>query len=290
MEALDALCNGYEVYVKPENLQITGSFKIRGASNKIRSLNNPKGLIAVSSGNHAQGVALAARREGLKAIILMPEIASRYKMQKVKDYGAEVIIHGKNNNESEAYSKTLLEETGYEYIPPYYDPLIMAGQGTIGLEIMEDFPLVDAVICPIGGGGHISGISLAVKTKRPETIVIGVEPALVPRFAESRKKGQPVHLQPEKITIADGTRTDHARPMTFANIEKNVDFLLSVTEEEITGIYRKIIINSKLVIEPSSMMVFAAAHLLPLPKKQKICFVVSGGNIDPETFAGLMKS
>lgn len=283
---LDKYFHGAQIYVKAESFQPIGSFKIRGATNKILDLTagsqDIKGVITVSSGNHAQGVAWAAANAGLKATVVMPEIASPLKANKTRAYGAEVVIYGQNNNESEIKALEIMEREGLSFVHAYNDPLIIAGQGTAGLEIMEDEPDMDMVVCPIGGGGLISGVALAVKSMNPDTAVYGVEPELVPRFAESRKAGKLLTLYPEKLTIADGTRTMTAKELNYNMIGAYVDHLFQVSDDMIRDAMALMIFESRLIMEPSSAMTFAAVLFgrIPSGPDMKICFMLSGGNID----------
>jgi threonine dehydratase len=291
---LDPYFHGAQVYIKPESFQPIGSFKIRGATNKILDLvasgEEIKGVITVSSGNHAQGVAWAAANAGLNATVVMPEIASPLKVEKTRALGAEVILYGQNNNESDVKALEIAEREGLSFVHAYHDPLIIAGQGTAGLEIMEDEPDMDVVICPVGGGGLMSGVALAVKSMNPATAVYGVEPALVPRFAESQKAGELLTLSPDQITIADGTRTMTARELNFNMIDTYVDHLFSVREEMIADALALMTFETKLLIEPSSAMAFAAALFgrIPLEPGTKVCFVLSGGNISFEALEQIM--
>lgn len=290
---LDKFFKNAEVYVKPESFQPIGSFKIRGATNKILNLaaaGCTRGVITVSSGNHAQGVAYAAKKAGLKATVLMPEIASRLKADKARAYGAEVIIRGQNNNEAEVTALEIMEREGYSFVHAYNDPLVIAGQGTIGLEIMEEVPDMATIVCPIGGGGLISGIALAAKSLNPQTAVYGVEPALVPRFAASQQAGQPLTLYPDKLSIADGTRTMTAKELNYRMIKTYVDHLVNVEEDMIKDALRLMTFEAKLIMETSSAMTFAAAlnDKVPLEQGKKICFILSGGNISYETLKQLL--
>ncbi len=290
---LDKFFKGAEIYVKPESFQPIGSFKIRGATNKILDLaakGCTEGVITVSSGNHAQGVAYAAKKAGLKATVLMPEIASPLKADKARAYGAQVIIKGQNNNESEVTALEIMEREGYSFVHAYNDPLVIAGQGTIGLEIMEEQPDMAAIVCPIGGGGLISGIALAAKSLNPQTVVYGVEPALVPRFAASQQIGHPLTLYPDKLSIADGTRTMTAKELNYQMIKTYVDHLVSVEENMIKEALALMTFEAKLIMEPSSAMAFAAAlnDRIPLAEGQKICFILSGGNISREALKQLL--
>lgn len=285
MSQLDKFFRGAEVYVKPESFQPIGSFKLRGATNKILDLTagggKLNGVITVSSGNHAQGVAYAAANAGLKATVVMPEIASPLKADKTRALGAEVVIYGQNNNESDVKALEIMEQEGLSFVHAYNDPLIIAGQGTAGMEIMEDEPDMDAVVCPVGGGGLISGVALAVKSMSPRALMYGVEPATVPRFAESRKAGELLTLYPDKLTIADGTRTMTAKELNYNMIAAYVDQLVDVDDDLIREALALATFEARLLVEPSSAMTFAAAlsGKVPVGPGMKICFLLSGGNI-----------
>ena len=276
---------GCTVYIKPESLQKTGSFKLRGATNAILALTDEqkaRGVVACSSGNHAQGVACAAQLLGINAVIVMPENANPVKLNGTRGYGAEIVLAGTLASVRDAKANEIMERDGRVLIHPYADDFVKAGQGTIGLEILEDEPEMDVVVTPVGGGGMISGISTAVKGKKPGIRVIGTEPAGAPRYRLSREAREPVAL--ERVdTIADGTRTDHADPGNYAIIERLVDDLISVTDDEIRAAMALTVSAAKLVAEPSSSMPIAAALAgkLPVRPEDKVCFVISGGNVDP---------
>ena len=281
--AMDSIL-GCKVYLKPENLQKTGSFKLRGATNAILALSDEqktRGVVACSSGNHAQGVACAAQLLGLDAVIVMPENANPVKLAGTKAYGAEVVLAGTLASERDAKAAEIMETEGRTLIHPYANDFVKAGQGTIGLEIMEDEPEMDVIVTPIGGGGMISGIATAAKGKKPGIRIIGTEPEGAPRYRLSREAKQPVSLSHVE-TIADGTRTDHADPGNFEIIEQLVDQLISVTDDEIRAAMKLTVSAAKLVAEPSSSMPVAAAlaHKLPVSPDEKVCFVISGGNND----------
>ena len=286
--AMDQLMGGAEVYLKPECLQITGSFKLRGAANKILSLTpeqRKNGVITTSSGNHGQGVAYAARECGVPAVVCMPTVASPYKVERVRALGAEAVVIGTFNDETEVTAHVIEQERGMAYIHAYNDKYVLAGQGTMGLEILEDLPDVDLIVTPIGGGGMIAGTSLAAKSMSKKVKVYGCEPVFVPRFGESRRQGKPVMLTPEHTTLADGIRTRVARPLNFNMIERYVDELVALKDEDIASAMKIALANTKLTLEPTSAIVFAAGltGLLPLKKGMKVCFVVSGGNAGAET-------
>ena len=283
---------GCEVYLKFEGFQVMGAFKIRGAMNKALSLTPEelgRGLVCASSGNHAQGVACAAQRLGTRAVIVMPTNANPVKLAGVKSFGGEVELVGTLSSQREARAQQLVEEAGMVNVHPYADPDVAAGQGTIGLEILEDLPGVDAVACPIGGGGLISGVATAVKGLAPSVRTIGVEPAGAPRYSVSRAAGRPMAL--ERVdTIADGTRTDHANPDNFAMIQARVDRLCTVEDDFIRRAMVLLMTKAKLTVEPSGALPVAAAlaGVLPVQKGQKVAFVLSGGNVDPALASQLL--
>ena len=283
---------GCQVYLKFEGFQVMGAFKIRGAMNKALSLSPEelgRGLVCASSGNHAQGVACAARRLGARAVIVMPTNANPVKLAGVKALGGQVELVGTLSSQREARAAELVEREGMVNVHPYADPCVAAGQGTIGLEILEDLPDAAAVVCPIGGGGLISGVATAVKGLSPQVKTIGVEPAGAPRYSQSRAAGRPVRL--EKVdTIADGTRTDHADPNNFSVIEARVDTLCTVEDEVLRRAMVLLMTKAKLTAEPSGALPVAAALAggLPVSKEDKVVFVLSGGNIDPALAARLL--
>ena len=284
---------GCQVYLKFEGFQPIGAFKLRGAMNKALSLTPEeleRGLVCASSGNHAQGVACAAHRLGTKAIIVMPTNANPVKVEGVKVFGGEIEFVGTLGTQREARAAQLVEERGMVNIHPFADLHVAAGQGTIGLEIMEDLPDVDAVAVPIGGGGLISGIATAVKGLNSQVKTIGVEPTGAPRYAMSRKAGEAVTLE-HVDTIADGTRTDHAVPYNFEMIEARVDELCAVDDDHIRQAMYLLMTKAKLTVEPSGTLPVAAAlaGTLPIEKGQKVVFVLSGGNVDPALAAEILK-
>jgi len=283
---------GCEVYLKFEGFQVMGAFKIRGAMNKALSLTPEelaKGLVCASSGNHAQGVACAAQRLGTRSVIVMPTTAPAVKVEGVRSFGGEIELVGTLSSEREARANELAEKEGMVNIHPYADPYVAAGQGTMGLEILEDLPDVDAVAVPIGGGGMISGISSAVKGLAPQVKTIGVEPAGAPRYSVSRAAGKPMEL--DKVdTIADGTRTDHANPDNFEMIQARVDELYTVEDEFIRKAMYLLMTKAKITVEPSGALPVAAAlsGKLPVEKGAKVAFVLSGGNVDPKLAAEIL--
>ena len=283
---------GCEVYLKFEGFQVMGAFKIRGAMNKALSLTPEelaKGLVCASSGNHAQGVACAAQRLGTRSVIVMPTTAPAVKIDGVKSFGGEIELVGTLSSQREARANELAEKEGMVNIHPYADPYVAAGQGTMGLEILEDLPDVQAVAVPIGGGGMISGVATAVKGLAPQVKTIGVEPAGAPRYSVSRAAGKPMEL--EKVdTIADGTRTDHANPDNFEMIQARVDELCTVEDEFIRKAMYLLMTKAKITVEPSGALPVAAALAgkLPVEKGAKVAFVLSGGNVDPKLAAEIL--
>src|SRR6266550_3226272 len=231
-------CANRKLYLKPENLQPIGSFKLRGAYNKIASLSDEerhRGVISYSSGNHAQGVAYAARALGVKAVIVMPSNAPKIKREATVSLGAEIVVVGPGSSERQAKAEELAAQHGYVIVPPYNDEKIIAGQGTIGLEILEDLPEVETVIAPVGGGGMISGIATAIKLSRPAVKVIGAEPEFAADAQASLRTGRIVEFTPEQVTqtLADGLRTQSIGVINFEHIRQYVDDIVTVSEDEI---------------------------------------------------------
>jgi threonine dehydratase len=277
------------LYLKPENLQPIGAFKIRGAYNKIASLTEEeraRGVITYSSGNHAQGVAYAARALETKAVIVMPRTAPAVKRDATEALGAEVVYVGPSGVERMAKAEELAAKHGYVMIPPYDDEQIIAGQGTVGLEIVEDLPDVDLVLVPVGGGGLISGISTVIKSLKPDAKVIGVEPELASDAQASLRTGQIIKLPAEQVlsTSADGLRSMYIGTITFEHIRRYVDDIVTVSEDEISEAVRILSQNPKTLAEPSGAVAPAAwmFHRDSLPQSNAAVAVISGGNIDPE--------
>jgi threonine dehydratase len=284
-----------EIWLKAESLQPIGAFKIRGAANKILQLTPEeirRGVITYSSGNHAQGVAYAARAVGAKAVIVMPRNAPAIKRAATLAMGAEVVDVGNASSERLAKAEQLVREYGYIVVPPYDDEKIIAGQATCGLEIVEQLPDVDLVLSPVSGGGLLSGVAAAVKQMRPQAKVIGVEPELAGDTAESFRSGKIVEWAAELTsrTIADGLRTQSVGVRNFAHIQAFVDGILTVTEAEIRAAMRAIMATARLVPEPSGAVAAAALlfHEDELPAYRKAIAVVSGGNVAPELLAEVL--
>ncbi len=284
-----------QLWLKPECFQPIGSFKLRGAYNKIASLTDEgrkRGVIAYSSGNHAQGVAYSARAMGVRATIVMPRDVPRVKVDATRGYGAEVVLVGPGSHERKAKAEELADQCGYVIVPPYNDEKIIAGAGTIGLEIIEDMPEASVVLVPVSGGGLISGVAAAVKLLHPATKVIGVEPAVAADARQSLRSGKIAELSAEETsrTIADGLRAQALGDITFEHIRKYVDDVVAVTEEEIREAVRRMIAVAKIVPEPSGAVTLAAFlfHASELPAAIEHVAVVSGGNIERTMLAEVL--
>jgi threonine dehydratase len=285
-----------ELWLKLESLQPIGSFKVRGAYNMIALLSaeeRGRGVITYSSGNHGQGVAFAARALGVKAVVVMPRTAPKIKIDSTKAMGAEIVFVGPGSAERQAKAEELAGQRGLAIVPPYNDERIIAGAGTMGLEILEQLADVELVLAPIGGGGLISGVASAVKLSGSKARVIGVEPALANDAQQSFRAGKVVEISPEEAsrTIADGLRTQHVGPINFEHIRKHVDDVVSVSEEEIREATRRLVLGGHIVAEPSGAVTTAAYlfHREQLPKATKTAAVVSGGNIDPAILSEWIK-
>ncbi len=275
--------------LKPENQQPIGSFKLRGAYNKIASISDAdrqRGVISYSSGNHAQGVAYSARALKVKCIIVMPSNAPQIKREATAKFGAEIVTVGPGSDERKAKAEELAAQHGYIIVPPYNDEKIIAGQGTIGLEILEDLPDVEAVLAPVGGGGLISGIAAAIKLSIPKVKVIGVEPELAGDAQASLRQGKIVQFPAEQVsrTIADGLRTQSIGPINFDHIRAYVDDIITVTEEEIRATIKYLSANPETLAEPSGAVATAGFifHAKELPQTKLNVAIISGGNIEPE--------
>ncbi len=285
-----------QLFLKPENQQPIGAFKLRGAYNKIASLSDgdrKRGVISYSSGNHAQGVAYAARALHTKAVIVMPNNAPAIKREATAKLGAEIVLVGPASEERKAKAEQLAAEHGYVIIPPYNDEKIIAGQGTIGLEILEDLPDVECVLSPVGGGGLISGVAAAIKLTNPRIKVIGVEPELAADAQASLRSGKIVQFPAEQVarTIADGLRTQSIGPINFEHIRAYVDDIITVTEDEIRQAMQYLCANPQTVAEPSGAVATAGfiSHAHELPKMKVAVAIISGGNIEPAMLAELRR-
>lgn len=289
---------GNYIYLKTENLQKTGSFKVRGAFNKIAHLSDEEkrnGVIASSAGNHAQGVAMAATSYKIKSTIVMPKHAPLSKISATKSYGAEVVLHGEIYDEAYEKAKEIQRETGATFVHPFNDPYVIAGQGTIGLEIMEDLPDVDMIVVPIGGGGLISGIAIAVKSINPNVKIIGVQTENVPSIVKSISENH-VSTVDGKPTIADGIAVKTPGEITFDIIKKYVDDVFTVSEDEIANSILLLLERAKVISEGAGAASLAAVlNRLDNIKNKKIVALISGGNIDVNMLSriidkGLVKS
>ena len=284
------------LFLKPENLQPIGAFKLRGAYNKIASLSDEdrkRGVITYSSGNHAQGVAYAARALGVKAVIVMPGNAPAIKREATAALGADIVFVGPGSAERQGKAEELAGQNGYVIVPPYNDEQIIAGQGTIGLEILEDLPEVETVLAPVGGGGMISGIATAIKLIKPSVKVIGVEPELAGDAQASLRAGKIVQFPADEVsrTIADGLRTQSIGPINFEHIRRYVDDIVTVSEDEIREAVRLLAANPQTVAEPSGAVAVAGFLFRreQLSKTRVNVAVISGGNIDPKMLEELRR-
>ena len=274
---------------KPENLQPTGAFKLRGAFNKISALGDEaraRGVVAHSSGNHARAVAYAARALGVKATIVMPRAAPKGKLDATAALEPELVLVGPDSGERARKAEELAEEHGYIPVPPYDDETLIAGQGTVGAEILDQSPDVETVLVPVSGGGLISGVAAAIKQTRPGVKVIGVEPELAADARESLRTGKLVEFPAERVarTMADGLRVRKLGEAPFEHVMAYVDDIVAVTEEEILDAMRRLALRVHLVAEPSGAVTFAAYlfHRKELPDTSPTVAVISGGNVEPE--------
>lgn len=283
-------------WLKPESLQPVGAFKMRGAYHKLASLTDEeraRGVVTYSSGNHAQAVARAARLLGAKAVICMPENAPRIKVEGVRRDGAEIVVTGNDSEERHQRALSLVEERGLVMVEPYDDPVIIAGQGTCGLEIVEDLPNVTSVLVPVSGGGLSAGVATAVKALAPSARVIGVEPELAADAKESLERGELVTWTAEQTmrTMADGLRTNSLGPLPFEHLRRFMDEIVTVTEDEIADAVRRLAHGARLVIEPSGA-VGMAAHLAERAPRTEgddaRVIILSGGNVDPELYRRIL--
>lgn len=280
---------GNDVYIKPENLQKTGSFKVRGAYNKIAKLTDEekeKGVIAASAGNHAQGVALAAQKIGIKAVIVMPRHTPLIKVEATRKYGAEVILHGDVYDEAYQHARELQEKKGYTFVHPFDDKDVIEGQGTIALEVLEELPSADMILVPIGGGGLISGVAAAAKLKNPQIKIIGVEPEGAASALAAINNNEVVTLS-EANTIADGTAVKRIGDTTFEYIKKYVDEIVTVSDYELMEAFLLLVEKHKIVAENSGILSVAGLKKLNV-KGKKIISILSGGNIDVLTISSMI--
>lgn len=281
---------GNKVYLKPENMQFTGAYKLRGAYYKLSTLTKEereKGLITASAGNHAQGVAYAAKCYGVKAVIVMPTTTPLIKVNRTKSYGAEVVLYGDVYDEACEHAYELAKEHGYTFIHPFDDPVVATGQGTIAMEIFKELPLVDYILVPVGGGGLATGVSTLAKLLNPKIQVIGVEPAGANCLQESLKAGKVVTL-PKVSTIADGTAVKTPGNKIFPYLVKNLDNIITVEDEELVVAFLDMVENHKMVVENSGLLTVAALKHLDV-KGKKIVSILSGGNMDVITMSSVVQ-
>ena len=281
---------GNKIYLKPENMQFTGAYKVRGAYYKMSTLSDEerqKGLITASAGNHAQGVAYAAKCYGVKATIVMPTTTPLMKVTRTKSYGAEVVLFGDVYDEACAHAYELAEKHGYTFIHPFDDEAVATGQGTIAMEIFKELPLVDYILVPIGGGGLATGVSTLAKLLNPKIKVIGVEPSGANCMQESLKNGKVTTL-PGVNTIADGTAVKTPGTKIFPYIQKNLDDIITVEDKELVVSFLDMVENHKMVVENSGLLTVAALKQLDV-KNKKIVSILSGGNMDIITMSSVVQ-
>src|SRR5216683_8199910 len=284
---------GCEVFFKCENLQRAGAFKIRGATNKILALTGDekkRGVIAVSSGNHAQAVALAAREAGIRAVVCVPEDAPKMKVAATREYGADIRFFDRHKDDRDAFGREIAEREGLVMVPAYDDYLIMAGQGTCGLEFLEEVPDLDSILTPCSGGGLFAGVSSAAKAVKPSIHCFAVEPDTANDTQQSISKGERVAIPPPP-TIADGLRVQTPGALTFPITRANAEDVLTVSDEEIIAAMRFMLFRMKLLVEPSGAAAAAAVFARKLAKDlNRVGVVLSGGNIDPDALGGLLSN
>lgn len=281
---------GNKVYLKPENMQVTGAYKIRGAYYKISTMKEEerqRGLITASAGNHAQGVAYAAKAYGCKAVIVMPTTTPLMKVNRTKSYGAEVVLYGDVYDEACEHARKLAEENGYTFIHPFDDPAVATGQGTIAMEIFKELPLVDMILVPVGGGGLATGVSTLAKLLNPKIQVIGVEPAGAACLKASIAAGEVITL-PSVSTIADGTAVKTPGEHIFPYLQQNLDDIITVEDDELIVAFLDMVENHKMIVENSGLLTVAALKHLNV-KGKKIACVLSGGNMDVITMASVVQ-
>lgn len=286
---LSEQCGG-KVYLKPENMQHTGAYKIRGAYYKISTLSEEereRGLITASAGNHAQGVAFAARKFGCRATIVMPTVTPLIKVNRTKSYGADVILYGDVYDDSYNYACELAEKNGYTFVHPFNDLDVAAGQGTIAMEIVQELPTVDYILVPVGGGGLIAGVSALAKMLNPKIKVIGVEPAEAASMTAALQAGEVVELDSAN-TIADGTAVKAVGDKVLPYVQENVDDMLLVEDDELIGAFLDMVENHKMVVENSGLLSVAALKQLDCKGKKVVC-ILSGGNMDVITMSSIVQ-
>ena len=281
---------GNKVYLKPENMQLTGAYKLRGAYYKISTLTEEeraRGLITASAGNHAQGVAYAAKCYGVKAVIVMPTTTPLIKVNRTKSYGAEVVLYGNVYDEACEHALKLAEENGYTFVHPFDDLAVATGQGTIAMEIIKELPLVDYILVPIGGGGLATGVSTLAKLLNPKIKVIGVEPAGANCMQASIKAGKVLTMD-QVNTIADGTAVKTPGEKIFPYVSKNLDDIITVEDQELVVAFLDMVENHKMVVENSGLLTVAALKQLDV-KNKKVVSILSGGNMDVITMSSVVQ-
>ena len=281
---------GGKIYLKPENMQYTGAYKVRGAYYKISTMSveeREKGLVAASAGNHAQGVAYAAQKFGCKATIVMPTITPLIKVNRTKNYGAEVILYGDVYDDSCAYAMKLAEEKGCTFVHAFDDLEVATGQGTIAMEIVQELPTVDYIIVPVGGGGLITGVATLAKMLNPKIKIIGAEPAAAASMTAAIASGEPVTLD-KADTIADGTAVKRVGTNIFPYASENIDQMVTVEDDELIGAFLDMVENHKMVVENSGLLTVAALKQLDLKGKKAVA-ILSGGNMDVITMSSIVQ-
>ena len=283
--------SGNKVYFKPENMQVTGAYKIRGAYYKISTLSEEerqKGLITASAGNHAQGVAYAAQAHRVPATIVMPTTTPLIKVERTRDYGAEVVLYGDVYDDAAQKAKELAAEKGMTFIHPFDDPAVATGQGTIAMEILQELPLVDVILVPVGGGGLATGVSVLAKMLNPKIRVLGVEPSGAACLKASLEKGEVTSL-PQVSTIADGTAVKRPGEAIFPYLQENLDGILTVDDDELVVAFLDMVENHKMIVENSGLLTVAALRQLPA-NGENVAAILSGGNMDVITMSQVVQN
>lgn len=281
---------GNRVWLKPENMQRTGAYKVRGAYYKISTLSPDeisRGLITASAGNHAQGVAYAATRAGARSVVVMPTTTPLIKVERTKGYGAEVVLHGDVYDEACDYALELAERDGLTFVHPFNDPTVATGQGTIAMEIVQELPLVDTILVPVGGGGLACGVSTFAKLHNPKIRVVGVEPAGAPSLTAALEAGHPVRL-PSASTIADGTAVLEVGDEVFPYLRDNLDDVMTVSDDELVVAFLDMVENHKMIVENSGLLTVAALKHLPA-ENGRVVSILSGGNMDVITMSSVVQ-
>ncbi len=281
---------GNRVWLKPENMQRTGAYKVRGAYYKISTMSPAeleRGIITASAGNHAQGVAFAAARAGARSVVVMPTTTPLIKVERTKGYGAEVVLSGDVYDESCDYALELAEREGMTFIHPFNDPTVATGQGTIAMEIVSELPLVDTILVPVGGGGLACGVATFAKLYNPKIRVIGVEPAGAPSLTAALEAGHPVKL-PSANTIADGTAVLEVGDKVFPYLQQNLDDVITVPDDELIVAFLDMVENHKMIVENSGLLTVAALKHLPA-ENRRVVSILSGGNMDVITMSSVVQ-